>query len=124
YYPHKLYHCLHHYSLRFPMFFSLILPRPPRPTLFPYTTLFRSEEDAAQATWSKTARLISSTRSASSMARIIGRSRASPWTIFSTDRKSTRLNSSHVANSYAGFCLKKKSIGQERLVERLLNSRQ
>src|SRR5450830_1795427 len=70
-------------------FFFLMIRRPPRSTLFPYTTLFRSWiSDAAVA--------------------------EVPFTAFTSrrkgiqDRKSTRLNSSHVSISYAVFCLKKK----------------
>src|SRR5437899_6738797 len=63
--------------------------RPPRSTLFPYTTLFRSPAPA-----------ISSTASQSSC-----ETRGKPA---SRDRKSTRLNSSHLGISYAVFCLKKK----------------
>src|SRR2546422_6675252 len=71
-----------------------MIRRPPRSTLFPYTTLFRS----------------ACTRS--SAARPAGRpSRASGNAASSTsiDRKSTRLNSSHGYISYAVFCLKKKN---------------
>src|SRR5438067_8687700 len=68
-----------------------MIPRPPRSTLFPYTTLFRSARSWATASKAPRAR-----RSHSSSV---------PPT---TDRKSTRLNSSHVSISYAVFCLKKK----------------
>src|SRR5437660_5640482 len=69
--------------------FFLMIRRPPRSTLFPYTTLFRSS--------GQTRALPLHDRRGS------GRSGARPL-----DRKSTRLNSSHVAISYAVFCLKKK----------------
>src|SRR5690242_21191538 len=73
--------------------------RPPRSTLFPYTTLFRSGGlvGGAYATGMSAAEL---------RALIVG----TDWdTMFgSTDRKSTRLNSSHMSISYAVFCLKKK----------------
>src|SRR5438045_8322789 len=69
--------------------------RPPRSTLFPYTTLFRSGGAAARAgAWS------GDVDGASPAAR----ARASRC----ADRKSTRLNSSHLGISYAVFCLKKK----------------
>src|SRR5256885_2525596 len=71
-----------------------MIRRPPRSTLFPYTTLFRSEPPAHR-------RLVVLPDRAA-----VGRSarpRHSP-----TDRKSTRLNSSHLVISYAVFCLKKK----------------
>src|SRR6266566_7065460 len=71
--------------------FFLMIRRPPRSTLFPYTTLFRSE-----ARPSGRAQDSGSTGSNSG--------RAVP----KLDRKSTRLNSSHLVISYAVFCLKKK----------------
>src|SRR6266511_4930910 len=70
--------------------FFLMIRLPPRSTLFPYTTLFRSSAPAPRA-WSRS-------------------SRRSSWRSGSTDRKSTRLNSSHVKISYAVFCLKNKKI--------------
>src|ERR1035437_10777874 len=68
-------------------FFFLMIRRPPRSTLFPYTTLFRSD--------------------------VIAQSRAAHWHttrrgVEDSDRKRTRLNSSHANISYAVFCLKKK----------------
>src|SRR2546427_9212961 len=73
-------------------FFFLMIRRPPRSTLFPYTTLFRSG--------------------------LLGLQRAHQWIevladhrqLGDADRKSTRLNSSHSQISYAVFCLKKKNI--------------
>src|SRR6202022_5023547 len=69
-------------------FFFLMIRRPPRSTLFPYTTLFRSGRQQLAS---------------------------HPFTLFAAgglgrrpDRKSTRLNSSHTVISYAVFCLKKK----------------
>src|SRR6266704_5503697 len=70
------------------IFFFLMIRRPPRSTLFPYTTLFRSAPPPHQPTLRH--RQQGSDRGA--------------------DRKSTRLNSSHVSISYAVFCLKKKKI--------------
>src|SRR5215217_9007478 len=79
-------------------FFFLMIRRPPRSTLFPYTTLFRPGSCASH-------RLLvrESGRSAvpSAVVRVEVR-RPAP------DRKSTRLNSSHANISYAVFCLKKK----------------
>src|SRR3989442_4876919 len=73
-----------------------MIRRPPRSTLFPYTTLFRS----ATAHRHGTPRAPPCSR---------GRSRRTPCPPSATrDRKSTRLNSSHVRISYAVFCLKKK----------------
>src|SRR5256884_7225106 len=72
-------------------FFFLMIRRPPRSTLFPYTTLFRSSDDA---------RLYASCGPAVAVAEVAR--------LGSVDRKSTRLNSSHGYISYAVFCLKKK----------------
>src|SRR3989454_2962239 len=88
-------------------FFFLMIRRPPRSTLFPYTTLFRSpgshpEPAACSARQSAPLRR-RQRRSAPLPARSgPGRSR------HRIDRKSTRLNSSHLVISYAVFCLKKK----------------
>src|SRR2546430_15340743 len=68
-------------------FFFLMIRRPPRSTLFPYTTLFRSPRRAG---WLRSSR------------------RNTPQACPNGDRKSTRLNSSHSQISYAVFCLKKK----------------
>src|SRR2546430_17304645 len=77
-------------------FFFLMIRRPPRSTLFPYTTLFRSSRSAAH---------ICSVRVKSMhSAYLIPRSLK-----ISIDRKSTRLNSSHSQISYAVFCLKKNT---------------
>src|SRR5258708_23895536 len=73
-------------------FFFLMIRRPPRSTLFPYTTLFRS-----RACTRARPRPSPATRTAPA---------DGPW---SRDRKSTRLNSSHQIISYAVFCLKKKN---------------
>src|SRR5206468_12959357 len=90
------------FSLSIALFFFLILRPPPRSTLFPYTTLFRSP-----GTWASAAR---DGREAPRLARQISISTA--WRPGSRDRdldrKSTRLNSSHDQISYAVFCLKKK----------------
>src|SRR5471032_1538642 len=71
-------------------FFFLMIRRPPRSTLFPYTTLFRSGERASLRELARR--------------RVCWRARR----VRRRDRKSTRLNSSHITISYAGFCLKKK----------------
>src|SRR5438034_4676613 len=73
------------------LFFFLMIRRPPRSTLFPYTTLFRSR-DGHGVDWP------------------IRYADVAPWYSYveRLDRKITRLNSSHTVISYAVFCLKKK----------------
>src|SRR2546428_9191491 len=86
-------------------FFFLMIRRPPRSTLFPYTTLFRSRPSCAtggEQLGSPAFRRMAFTSfqsAVASAARLKGSC---------TDRKSTRLNSSHDQISYAVFCLKKK----------------
>src|SRR5207245_9699739 len=85
--------------------FFLTTPGPPRSTLFPYTTLFRSRRQRRQrqgARLGEAARV--SLRAACGNAGGKRRRRRTSQ----TDRKSTRLNSSHGSISYAVFCLKKK----------------
>src|SRR3712207_7441119 len=81
-----------------------MIRRPPRSTLFPYTTLFRSPRSVGVPV--------------EGVSRLVGHSGAAPWAnafmagdhqpAADQDRKSTRLNSSHANISYAVFCLKKK----------------
>src|SRR5437762_4050507 len=78
-------------------FFFLLFRRPPRSTLFPYTTLFRSPVPREATRRSR--------RGRSSRRR---RARSDRRAARTQDRKSTRLNSSHRCISYAVFCLKKK----------------
>src|SRR5471032_2574400 len=73
-------------------FFFLIIRRPPRSTLFPYTTLFRSNDFREQT----------AVEGAEADGTLTGLSLG-----MASDRKSTRLNSSHITISYAVFCLKK-----------------
>src|SRR5688572_32569338 len=80
-------------------FFFLMIRRPPRSTLFPYTTLFRSSP------WLLMRPSISGSPLPSLLAMAFYGLHSKFWT---TDRKSTRLNSSHSQISYAVFCLKKK----------------
>src|SRR5258708_36423226 len=84
-------------------FFFLMIRRPPRSTLFPYTTLFRSPLSMARPSHSAVFERLQSScwRSLSCFFQSFGYSRR-------RDRKSTRLNSSHQIISYAVFCLKKK----------------
>src|SRR5574337_1826448 len=74
------------FIFHFFFFFFLMIRRPPRSTLFPYTTLFRSELDL----------------------RALACEHHDLRRFGAQDRKSTRLNSSHHSISYAVFCLKKK----------------
>src|SRR5256885_12109324 len=92
-----------------------MIRRPPRSTLFPYTTLFRSPVDvsddlgAALAQWTPAqAALLGGCRSGKAGARP-GGVRCDEAADAMRDRKSTRLNSSHLVISYAVFCLKKKT---------------
>src|SRR3982751_3397649 len=75
-----------------PCSFFLMIRRPPRSTLFPYTTLFRSYSAVTRANRSSQTQATTPRSSSCSL-----------------DRKSTRLNSSHQIISYAVFCLKKNS---------------
>src|SRR3989454_7487404 len=86
-----------------------MIRRPPRSTLFPYTTLFRSHqvgraEDRGQ-------KVVEVMRDAGREAT----HRLHLLRLAELDRKSTRLNSSHLVISYAVFCLKKKNKGKERI---------
>src|SRR5258708_28829332 len=82
-----------------------MIRRPPRSTLFPYTTLFRSVYD------SRDGHFVTNTTIGDNV----------DTTAFdpATDRKSTRLNSSHQIISYAVFCLKKKKAAYKTRVEKL-----
>src|SRR2546430_13678561 len=86
----------------FLFFFFLMIRRPPRSTLFPYTTLFRSKRWAWAASYEAWTR--------SSENGIVWSASVGTGESFTAipDRKSTRLNSSHSQISYAVFCLKKK----------------
>src|SRR5687768_18297108 len=85
--------------------FFLLIRRPPRSTLFPYTTLFRSPErvDAAPS-----GQLLAEERGVRPPAHDVLLERLAHG-LAMLDRKSTRLNSSHGYISYAVFCLKKKT---------------
>src|SRR5690349_23211125 len=93
-------------SVLFLLFFFLMIRRPPRSTLFPYTTLFRSQFSGSDSP----NRIFSYDKPPPQQRfRIVPRCGERPsQTIYYKDRKSTRLNSSHVEISYAVFCLKKK----------------
>src|SRR5256885_14385486 len=93
-------------------FFFLMIRRPPRSTLFPYTTLFRS----------------GGLRSGIGVPLPRRKHRrdsllfAGQWKVRNQDRKSTRLNSSHLVISYAVFCLKKKKKHENSVYLRLSNN--
>src|SRR5689334_24847187 len=80
---------------------------PPRSTLFPYTTLFRSVDSEALATLVVN-KLRGSLKVCAVKAPGFGDRRKDTLQDIAVDRKSTRLNSSHSSISYAVFCLKKK----------------
>src|SRR5258705_13804302 len=88
------------YRIAFVFFFFLMIRRPPRSTLFPYTTLFRSQ--------------------AKDGTRPAGANGARRCHRCCRDRKSTRLNSSHLGISYAVFCLKKKKKQCRQFISKLL----
>src|SRR5437899_8761720 len=94
-----------------------MLLRPPRSTLFPYTTLFRSLPRVERLLVERTLLAqpvvwigAGSERHMAALApsELVRLSRATPMDVAREDRKSTRLNSSHLGISYAVFCLKKK----------------
>src|SRR2546426_8605276 len=75
-----------------------MIRRPPRSTLFPYTTLFRSPSRPCRARW---------------WATVTAKPAGCAGRLQTRDRKSTRLNSSHLVISYAVFCLKKKKKNEQ-----------
>src|SRR5690606_39709131 len=110
----------------YPYFFCFPgLRRPPRSTLFPYTTLFRSQEETSDTAAAAAAAVNPAAEetglTVSTWFGLYAPSDESspneeeteePTESSSADRKSTRLNSSHVKISYAVFCLKKKNASQ------------
>src|SRR3989442_3190972 len=99
-----------------------MIRRPPRSTLFPYTTLFRSEGDFRHGRFGRVRCMDEISQAGEgeitancSRRRFVGTSRP-----HQQDRKSTRLNSSHVRISYAVFCLKKTKVKQTRLLSHIL----
>src|SRR3712207_8838355 len=85
-------------------FFFLMIRRPPRSTLFPYTTLFRSPS------LPEIEFVVNMNNGSDDDLYVAhGPTGFADWTAGTSDRKSTRLNSSHANISYAVFCLKKKN---------------
>src|SRR3712207_8732733 len=94
------------------MFFFLMIRRPPRSTLFPYTTLFRSRRGGSARHRIPRIRRTSARRAPLSDLSGMRFDRTKDKGS-ARDRKSTRLNSSHANISYAVFCLKKKKKEQQ-----------
>src|SRR3989442_11269186 len=106
------------------IFFFLMIRRPPRSTLFPYTTLFRSHYQMLVKTYDKLKKVFTDQYGKPIEDPIVPDDpqkyppKSCKWStpkfdlllFVLGDRKSTRLNSSHVRISYAVFCLKKKKI--------------
>src|SRR3712207_7464375 len=93
------------------MFFFLMIRRPPRSTLFPYTTLFRSSDEVRSKPEQAREKIVEGMLGKRFFAAQVLADQ--PWIhddkrTVGQDRKSTRLNSSHANISYAVFCLKKK----------------
>src|SRR3712207_7597039 len=95
-------------------FFFLMIRRPPRSTLFPYTTLFRSPQVEVQVHPERVARVTGMAQQLALWHNLpdghprVVRGVLVQVSVDRLDRKSTRLNSSHANISYAVFCLKKK----------------
>src|SRR3712207_9543868 len=103
--------CINNVYTNLLFFFFLMIRRPPRSTLFPYTTLFRSHLLSPEPFAAFGARRGAGQRRVRRGARRRGARgrRALDGGRRGLDRKSTRLNSSHANISYAVFCLKKKT---------------
>src|SRR5690606_42054088 len=102
---YRLWRVLHYIRCFSSLFFFSMLRRPPRSTLFPYTTLFRSQRDVLRLGADLVLELRAQADRLAATDRV---ARPRPRAVEQGDRKSTRLNSSHVKISYAVFCLKKK----------------
>src|SRR5436189_2383083 len=85
-----------------------MIRRPPRSTLFPYTTLFRSEEERVDVHEAGDQHQAEKARDDEVLDRVHAQDLKGVQLLADLDRKSTRLNSSHRCISYAVFCLKKK----------------
>src|SRR5258708_30893493 len=96
-------------------FFFLMIRRPPRSTLFPYTTLFRSHRVRLPL------RLRAVSRPRAAFVSGADRDQRALQSHLPGDRKSTRLNSSHQIISYAVFCLKKKKKQNDKVLSDCAN---
>src|SRR5258708_30271621 len=85
-----------------------MIRRPPRSTLFPYTTLFRSRASGRLAGRQHSSQIVAGVGRLEGQVRIV-KIEVAEQNADNLDRKSTRLNSSHQIISYAVFCLKKKN---------------
>src|SRR3712207_8124669 len=96
-----------------------MIRRPPRSTLFPYTTLFRSLRSGRSRAWISAAFGLGKRNANRDLGTPGPRleSKTSCETNSGLDRKSTRLNSSHANISYAVFCLKKKKMKLEKHID-------
>src|SRR3712207_8196003 len=99
-----------HGLVHFCCFFFLMIRRPPRSTLFPYTTLFRSMGALPLKAPHKSTRARTIEDDSKTRREAASEPFCAATAISSLDRKSTRLNSSHANISYAVFCLKKKKL--------------
>src|SRR3989442_3845377 len=90
-----------------------MIRRPPRSTLFPYTTLFRSQLAGSAISWQNKTLPGTTAFAAELPAGQPSTVQVTRYVLAAADRKSTRLNSSHVRISYAVFCLKKKKKNTE-----------
>src|SRR5438876_6788607 len=89
-----------------------MIRRPPRSTLFPYTTLFRSANKSGKLYAAEDVRMIYTAPDEKTFVTLSARGSRLVRSL--VDRKSTRLNSSHPSISYAVFCLKKKKKNMKR----------
>src|SRR5258705_7193861 len=101
-----------------------MIRRPPRSTLFPYTTLFRSNDTRTRAALRGAALVLVPEILFGALVAGAEQSHSGPLPLHlhlpesRTDRKSTRLNSSHLGISYAVFCLKKNSFCDQEILKR------
>src|SRR5256885_6919667 len=98
------------------IFFFLMIRRPPRSTLFPYTTLFRSLISTSNF-FTNEAEVLAALAGVYAQLR-----NTAPEGASGRDRKSTRLNSTHLVISYAVFCLENKTIEARKDLDRRRNA--